>query len=119
MRVLIVDDDTTTAELTAECLMLDPAVSVRIAGDGATALLTMAEFEAEAILLDVHLPDTTGLELAPHLKALRPGRAPRIIIFSGSASQAELSELPNGVDAWLSKPAHLDALLACILGSHG
>ncbi|CAB3697013.1 Protein-glutamate methylesterase/protein-glutamine glutaminase [Achromobacter animicus] len=64
MRVLIVDDDSTTAELTSECLMKDPAVSARVAGDGATALRTGAEFRPDVVLLDVHLPDASGMELA-------------------------------------------------------
>ncbi len=114
MRVLIVDDDLTTAELTAECLMMDPGVSVVIAGDGAAALRTLAEFDAEAVLLDVELPDVSGLVLAPQLKAIRPDHAPRIIIFSGSVPRSDSGSLPDGVDAWLTKPAHLDALLDCI-----
>ncbi len=113
MRILIVDDATVSAELTAECLMMEPCVSVQIAGDGATALRTMAEFQPDAVLLDVDLPDASGLDLAPQLKTMNEGRAPRIIIFSGSVRQSP-GFLPDGVDAWLTKPAHLDALLDCI-----
>lgn len=119
MRVLIVDDDTTTAELTAECLMMDPAVSVCTAGDGATALRAVTEFEPEVVLLDVDLPDVSGLELAPKLKDRRIGHALRVIIFSGSVQEADPNFLPNGVDAWLTKPAHLDALLDCIFRPTG
>lgn len=114
MRVLIVDDDLTTAELTAECLMMDPAVSARIASDGATAIRAMSEFQPEVILLDVELPDGSGLELAPQLKVVCPGLIPRIIIFSGSVQEADPHNLPYGIDAWLTKPASLDALLDCI-----
>ncbi len=114
MRVLIVDDDPTTAELTAECLMMDPSVSVRIAGDGASALVCVAEFEPEAVLLDIELPDVSGLDLATQLKAACSGRAPRIIIFSGSVPRTDMSVLPDGVDAWLTKPAHIDELLDSI-----
>lgn len=117
MRILIVDDATISAELTAECLMMEPDVSVQIAGDGATALRTMAEFQPDAVLLDVDLPDASGLDLAPQLKAMNEGRLPRIIIFSGSVRQCAPSLLPAGVDAWLTKPAHLDELLACIFGA--
>ncbi len=114
MRILIVDDATIPAELTAECLMMEPGVSVQIAGDGATALRLMAEFQPDAVLLDVDLPDASGLDLAPQLKAMNEGRAPRIIIFSGSVRRCDPGFLPDGVDAWLTKPAHLDELLACI-----
>lgn len=114
MRILIVDDATVSAELTAECLMMEPGVSVQIAGDGATALRTMAEFQPDAVLLDVDLPDASGLDLAPQLKTMNEGRAPRIIIFSGSVRKSAHGFLPDGVDAWLTKPAQLSTLLECI-----
>lgn len=113
MRVLIVDDDSTTAELTAECLMLDPAVSARTAGDGATALRALTEFDPDVILLDLELPDESGLDLAPRFKRMNPRHAPRIILFTGSA-RGDPSFLPDSVDAWLAKPVNLDALLDCI-----
>ncbi|KQZ96158.1 response regulator [Achromobacter sp. Root565] len=117
MRILIVDDDTVSAELTAECLMMDPGISVQLAHDGATALRTIAEFAPDAVLLDVEMPDASGIDLAPQLRAMSTGRPPRIIIFSGSVRKSP-GFLPEGVDAWLTKPAHLDALLACIFGPH-
>lgn len=119
MRVLIVDDDSTTAELTAECLMMDPGISVRTAGDGATALRTMAEFKPDVVLLDVHLPDASGIELAPQLKAVHPDYVPRIVVFSGSVRGADCLPLPYAVDGWLAKPAKLDALLDCIFRPTG
>lgn len=114
MRVLIVDDDSTTAELTAECLMMDPRVLVRTVGDGATALQTVCEFMPDVILLDVELPDVSGIELAPRLKAASQECTPRIVFFSGSVPEADPNFLPTGVDAWLTKPAHLEQLLDCI-----
>ncbi|MDH0092731.1 response regulator [Achromobacter mucicolens] len=112
------DDDSTTADLTAECLMMDQSVSVRTAGDGATALRTMNEFAPDVVLLDVELPDASGLELAPQLKNAGQGRT-RIIIFSGSVPKSDTAPLPYGVDVWLTKPAHLDELLDCIFRPTG
>ncbi|MFJ3465831.1 response regulator [Achromobacter spanius] len=112
MRVLIVDDDRTTAELTGECLTMEPGVSVQLAFDGAEALQSVVQFRPHTVLLDVQLPDASGVELAPRLKAACTGSALRIVIFSGSSDDP--SPLPAGVDAWLSKPAHLDKLLDCI-----
>ncbi|WP_152385777.1 response regulator [Achromobacter sp. GbtcB20] len=114
MRVLIVDDDSVSAELTAECLMMEPGVIGEIACDGASALRIIETFAPDVILLDVSLPDTSGLDLAPQLKIANPERPPRIIIFTGSVWDAAGALLPVGVDGWLSKPAHLDDLLACV-----
>ncbi|WP_434642662.1 response regulator transcription factor [Achromobacter piechaudii] len=113
MRVLIVDDDAATAELTAECLMMNRDIIVQIALDDGAALRATVDFAPDAILLDVQLAGTSGLDLAVDLKVLSRGRA-RIIVFSGTVSEYESGPLPPGVDAWLSKPAHLDELHACI-----
>ena len=119
MRVLIVDDDSTTADLTAECLMMDESVSVLTAGDGATALRAAIEFKPDVILLDVELPDASGLELAPRLKVACRAHVPRVVIFSGSVPEAHPDSLPFCVDAWLTKPAHLDTLLDTIFRPTG
>jgi len=115
MRVLIVDDDSDTAELTAECLMVDGDVTVQIASNGDAALRAVAEFAPDTILLDVDLRDGCGLDLAIELKVLSRGRA-RIVIFSGTVPRSAVGSLPPGVDAWLAKPAHLEEILACITG---
>lgn len=116
MRVLIVDDDSDTAELTAECLMIMSEVSVQIASTGAAALLAVAHCPPDTILLDVDLRGESGLDLAPELKKLCPGQEPRIIIFSGTVPRSNSGALPPGVDAWLAKPAHLEEIQACITG---
>lgn len=101
VRVLIVDDDSVSAQLTAECLMMEPGVSVQIATDGASALRAVTEVVPDTILLDIDLPDASGLDLAPKLKAHCGGHALRIIIFSGSAPDLDAKFLPDGVEAWL------------------
>lgn len=115
MRVLIVDDDSDTAELTAECLMMDGHATVQVASDGEAALRAVADFAPDTILLDVELRDGSGLDLAIDLKVLSRGRA-RIVIFSGTVRTANLGSLPPGVDAWLTKPAHIADIQACIAG---
>jgi DNA-binding response OmpR family regulator len=115
MRVLIVDDDSDTAELTAECLMVDSGVTVQIANSGEAALRAVVEFAPDTILLDVELRDGSGLDLVNDLKVLSRGRA-RIVIFSGTVPRSAVGSLPPGVDAWLAKPAHLEEIQACITG---
>ncbi|MDF2863655.1 MAG: hypothetical protein K0S02_3927 [Achromobacter mucicolens] len=117
MRILIVDDDRASAQLTAECLKMDSEVTVQIACDGAGALRIAREFAPNAILLDVKLSGVSGLDLAMQLKAACPEIPARIIIFSGSVPDGEPGLLPEGVDAWLAKPAHLSTLFECIFAS--
>lgn len=113
MRVLIVDDDLDTAELTAECLMADGDFTVQIARNGESALRAVADFAPDTILLDVELREGSGLDLAIEIKVLSRGCA-RIVIFSGTVPKSDLGSLPPGVDAWLVKPVHLEEIRACI-----
>ena len=115
MRVLIVDDDLSTAELTAECLMLHEDVTVQIVSTGEAALRSVAVNVPDAILLDVELSEGSGLDLAPDLHTLSRGRV-RIIVFSGNVPNSDFGCLPPGVDCWLTKPASLADLQACIRG---
>jgi DNA-binding response OmpR family regulator len=115
MRVLIVDDDSGTAELTAECLMVDEGVTVQVVSTGNAALRAVAAFAPDAILLDVQLCDASGLDLAPDLQTLSRGHA-RIIVFSGNVPNFNFGYLPPGVDCWLTKPARLADIQACIRG---
>lgn len=116
MRILIVDDDSLSAELTAECLMMDADVSIEIASDGASALNVVGSFAPDLILLDVHLPDVSGIELVAPLRASCPTSGVRIIILSGSVRDDAVTTCPEGVSAWLEKPVHIDTLLECVSG---
>lgn len=114
MRILIVDDDQLTAELTAECLAMDADVSAHIAIDGASAVSLVAQIAPDVVLLDVELPDVSGLELASALKDISPNADMRIIILSGNVRDDGMSNNPPGVSAWLEKPVHIDVLQKCI-----
>jgi len=80
-RILVVDDD-------ALCAQLVKAVSQQCgfacdqAADGVQALNFVADSSYELILLDHHLPDTTGLELAQRIRA--SGCGTPLISLSGS-----------------------------------
>jgi len=108
MRVLIVDDDSSTAELIAECLLTESDISVKTVGDARTALSVSSEFNPDVVLLDVELPDASGLVLAGQLRALSPHA--RIIVLSGLSSSHGMDNLPPDVDAYLVKPVDFDVL---------
>lgn len=67
----------------------------------------------ELVLLDVGLPDGSGVEIARHLRETLPGVG--IVILSGRVSPADrLRGLEAGVDAYLGKPAALPELVATL-----
>lgn len=113
MRILVVDDDSSTAELIAECLTLESGATVEIARSGSEALRACRAFRPETVLLDVELPDISGLELAGQISALCPDA--RIVVLSGLVSEHGTKNPPPGVEAYLVKPIDFDVLQEHVL----
>jgi len=67
-RILVVDDNVDAAETLAQLLEV-LGNEVRVSFDGAGAMATAAEYDADTFVLDVGLPDMNGYELARRLQA--------------------------------------------------
>src|ERR1700722_4412701 len=71
VRVLVVDDEPSLAELLGSVLRYE-GWEIRTAADGASAVRTAREFEPDAVVLDIMLPDFDGLEVLRRLRASQP-----------------------------------------------
>jgi DNA-binding NarL/FixJ family response regulator len=86
--VLIVDDYAPFRE-SARALLEDGGFEVvGEAEDGATALRAADELHPDVVLLDVHLPDSDGFEVAKRLRELEP--APEVVLISSRDDYAPL-----------------------------
>ena len=102
--VLIVDDDFMVAKVHAGFVgALDGFRVVGTAATGAAALAEVARLRPDLVLLDVYLPDMTGLEV---LRRLRAGGSPADVIVISAARDVESirSALHGGVLHYLVKP---------------
>jgi CheY-like chemotaxis protein len=91
-RVLIVDDDRSFRRTAAMLLRARGFEVVGEAADGREAIAATEALQPDAVLLDVHLPDGDGLELA---RRLSPGGwGPSVLLTSSDADAAsqELAE---------------------------
>jgi two-component system KDP operon response regulator KdpE len=110
-RVLVVDDDrqilrTLRINLTAR------GYDVDIAADGRTALRTAADRRPDVVLLDLGLPDISGIDV---IDGLRGWTTTPIIILSGRVGSGDKVEaLDAGADDYVTKPFGIDELLARI-----
>jgi signal transduction histidine kinase/DNA-binding response OmpR family regulator len=114
-RILLVDDHRKACESTARLLEMS-GYEVRTALDGKTAIAVAQDFEPDAVILDITLPDMNGYELLKKLKE-NPGlRFVRSIALSGYGEEETRSADPNvSFDHFLLKPvdiARLEALLS-------
>src|SRR5918998_1608227 len=91
IRVLIVDDDFMVAKVHAGFVgALAGFEVVGSAATGAAALEEVGRLRPDLVLLDVYLPDMTGLEVLRRLRA--QGRTTRTAAGEGGLSATECSE---------------------------
>lgn len=114
-RLLIVEDVPALAQTLGRALK-PYAREVVIASSLTEARASLAAQPPDAVLLDVNLPDGSGLSLMDSLRALTPW--PRVIAISGSATPEETFRLAQaGVRAYVPKPIQLPQLEAAWRGA--
>jgi two-component system OmpR family response regulator len=114
VRVLVVDDEPSLAELLGSVLRFE-GWDVRIAADGAGAVAAAGEFQPDAVVLDVMLPDFDGLEVLRRLRASQPGVC--VLFLTARDSVADrISGITAGGDDYVTKPFSLEEVLARLRG---
>ncbi len=96
--VLVVDDD--KSFLTALRMTLEGDYAVCTEENGVNALKLLRDIEPDAVLLDIGLPDTSGIELISQIKTL----APDIVIIMVTAVEEIVKALKLGAYDYLIKP---------------
>src|ERR1041385_7458658 len=106
-RLLIVDDDPSI--VTGLQALLEGEWEVQTAMNGRDARSTFAAFSPDVALLDVGLPDVSGLELLHDLKMY--SQAVAVIMMSGVGTMDRVIEsLRLGAETSLQKPFDYDSL---------
>ena len=114
IRVLVVDDEPSLAELLASVLRYE-GWDIQTAGDGASAVRAAREFRPDAIVLDIMLPDFDGLEV---LRRVRQD-APNVCVLFLTARDAvedRVAGITAGGDDYVTKPFSLEEVLARLRG---
>ncbi len=103
--VLIVDDDDALREQLSAYLG-SRGIDCRFAADGRQAMAALEDQQPDVLLLDIRLPDTSGIELAVRAAALSP--ASKIILMSGyDDAVIEANKANLEVFAVIEKPVPL------------
>lgn len=100
MRILIVDDERPARERLRRMLALEPGIdAVFEAGDAHEALRCLPEMKPDALLLDIEMPELSGIELAASL----PEPAPLVVFVTAYDEYALRAFDANAID-YLLKP---------------
>ena len=112
MKILIVEDEPALRELIQRSLEKERYV-VEVAADFNSALRKIEDYDYDCVLLDIMLPDGSGLDLLEKLKAMHK-RENVIIISAKDSLEDKVLGLELGADDYLAKPFHLAELNARI-----
>jgi two-component system OmpR family response regulator len=110
-RILLVEDDLDLSRTISDYLS-DEGLEVVRATDGASARRELTRAGFDLVVVDLGLPDESGLELTRHVRATS---AAGIVILTGKGDPVDrVVGLEIGADDYLGKPVLLRELLARI-----
>ncbi len=112
MRVLLIEDEKTLAELIKSGLE-DENYSVDVAYDGEEGLYFAENEPFDIIILDIMLPKLNGIELLKRLR-MQNNKTPVLLLTAKSDIEDKVLGLNSGADDYLTKPFSFDELLARI-----
>jgi diguanylate cyclase (GGDEF)-like protein len=111
-KILVVDDDSSLRKTLADILRVNGYATVS-AATGAEGLAAAENMDISLALIDLVLPDMSGLEVMAQLKAMSP--LSETIILTGNASlDTAIEATRQGAFSYLVKPYQMDDLLRTI-----
>jgi YesN/AraC family two-component response regulator len=113
-NILIVDDNESFC-FSLKKILVGKGHTIDIALTGREALTKLKNKFFNLVILDIHLPDTDGLELIPHFKKIHPNT--ETIIMTGHPSFKNTMQAANkGISGYFTKPLNIKDVLVKIDG---
>ena len=112
MRVLLIEDDSATAQ-TIEVMLKSEGFNVYTTDLGEEGVDLGKIYDYDLILLDLSLPDMSGLDVLRQLRVARIDTP--VMILSGTTEiDTKVKSFGGGADDYMTKPFHKDELVARI-----
>lgn len=114
-RILVLEDDKLMREAFKDSLEID-GFEVQACETGREAIEAAPRFKPDLALLDVELPDISGLEVCRAIKANPVTKHIPVVILTGKVREAvdQIRGLNVGAEDYLLKPISIDVLRARI-----
>ena len=115
MKVCIIDDNTSITGMFSKLLKME-GHEVVIANGGRAGLALLENDIFDATILDISMPEFSGIDVVDSLKESGKINEQKIVILTASSvSNEELDKLKDkGVKEVLKKPLQLDSLVATL-----
>lgn len=116
--VLYVEDDRLNVALVEEIVALVPGAGLRVEGTVAGAIAALDDEPPALVLVDLDLPDGSGLEVVAAATARAP-RPPVLVVTGDVTEHAAARAVEHGADGVLVKPYRVADLIAAITAALG
>ncbi|MBI4699241.1 MAG: sigma-54-dependent Fis family transcriptional regulator [Nitrospirae bacterium] len=111
-RILIIDDEQSVRDLLTDFLQTK-GFEVQSVADGRSGINLLTEDKFDIFLLDIMMPDMTGLDVLKELSALKIN-LPSIVITAFGTVQTAVDAMKLGAFDYITKPFILDDILIAI-----
>jgi two-component system response regulator AlgR len=119
LKILVVDDEPPArarlAQLLADCAVQVPLVVAGEAEGGFKALEAVDRLDPDVVLLDIHMPDMEGIEVARHLATRE---RPPAVIFVTAFDEHALEAFDVQALDYLLKPVRAERLAGALSRLH-
>ncbi len=109
INVLVVDDEAVLAEMVSMALRYE-GWNIATAGDGTSALESARTQRPDVVVLDVMLPDMSGLDVLRKLREQNP-QLPVLLLTAKAAVEDRIAGLTAGGDDYVTKPFSLEEVV--------
>jgi two-component system OmpR family response regulator len=109
ITVLVVDDETVLAEMVSMALRYE-GWNIATAADGASAITAARGSRPDAVVLDIMLPDMSGLEVLRKLREQNP-QLPVLLLTAKDAIEDRIAGLTAGGDDYVTKPFSIEEVV--------
>jgi two-component system OmpR family response regulator len=109
INVLVVDDETVLAEMVSMALRYE-GWNITTAADGASAVTAARSNRPDVVVLDVMLPDMSGLDVLRRLRAQNPN-LPVLLLTAKDAVEDRIAGLTAGGDDYVTKPFSIEEVV--------
>jgi len=114
LKIVIIEDEPDTAEMYAEMMRISGYEVVKYFG-GLSAVAQLVDQQPDAVVLDLMMPDLSGLEVLNYIKE-QPGLSslPVIIVSAKTMPEDVEAGLKAGAVAYLTKPVSFSDMRAAV-----
>jgi two-component system, OmpR family, response regulator len=109
INVLVVDDEPVLAEMVSMALRYE-GWNIATAGDGSSAIAAARSQRPDVVVLDVMLPDMSGLEVLHKLREEIP-QLPVLLLTAKDAVEDRIAGLTAGGDDYVTKPFSIEEVV--------